>query len=561
MEININLGRNKKGVPLQDKELASYFNPSLLAGNLYAVNNTDNIPLSTYREMRLNPQISAALAVITFSIQRTDWYIESKDPKVKEMCEYALRLIWNRLIRSISKSFSFGFSPNVKVFSLDEKTGWVVISKIKDLKPELCKVKVDKFGNYDGFYYSAQGSFSSTIPSFESLIAPEYTFWYTDNMEDGNLYGESRLKHIYTSWYTSNKVHLFANRYYERFGDPLLLGRAPTGAKVKDSDGKTRDAQQVMVETLKELRNNSVAVLPAAKDESGNYLYDAKYIESQMRGQDFETYLRRLDMEMLRGLFVPGLIYGGESGGSFALGEEQKNTFLANVEGILANIKDYIDLYILPILVQMNMGDNAAEARWNYQPLDKLTETLLTQIVVEMIKTGKVTPEVEDISKRLGIQLKEVPKEDQPNQNPIVPGQDPNKPQPKQPAAEKPIKGDKTKQKIDKTQAQLITNKIMERLGSQIDKVCFANKVEDIEVMRIGFKGKYSDLFEQSMVESLQPKTSEQTLEVAAYARLACDNLFTSLEQEIHEAMTKEYPEPDKMKSAVSAILNRVLVE
>jgi hypothetical protein len=46
-------------------------------------------------------------------------------------------------------------------------------------------------------------------------------------MQNGDYYGKKLLRPAFTSWFFSMLVHLFANRYYERFGEPTPVGRAP----------------------------------------------------------------------------------------------------------------------------------------------------------------------------------------------------------------------------------------------------------------------------------------------------------------------------------------------
>ena len=57
-------------------------------------------------------------------------------------------------------------------------------------------------------------------------------------MENGNYYGRKLLNACFTPWYFSTLIHLFANRYYERFGEPIPIGRAPFDEDVIGPDGQ-----------------------------------------------------------------------------------------------------------------------------------------------------------------------------------------------------------------------------------------------------------------------------------------------------------------------------------
>jgi hypothetical protein len=364
--------------------------------------NSDSISAETYRKISKHYQVASALAVISYSIQQIDWFINAEDENVRKVLTTSIDRIWNRLIRSASKSFVYGYSPNVKVFTLEEIDGksYVVYKKIKDLNPSDCTVKVDKWGNFDGFIYK-KGDLR------EKEVRANMCFWYVNNMENGNLYGESMLKNVYKPWWFSEKIHEFSNRYYERFGEPLVVGRAPTSARVKDSTGKVRTAQELMNDVIGSIRSHSSVQLPSDRHvDTKEYNYDLKYLESQMRGFDFENYLSRLDMEIARGLFLPELVFGGAKGGSYALGSAQIQAFYTNLMGIMDNIVDYVNLYLLPQLIEYNFEKNKL-ASFTYQPLSVDQKKNIQDMIMSLIKLGKLKPDTKQLEDRSGIKLKE----------------------------------------------------------------------------------------------------------------------------------------------------------
>jgi hypothetical protein len=373
---------------------------SLYDGTAY---NPDSISLDVYKKIANHYQVKDSLAIMSYSIQQIDWFIQSDNEEAKKVVSYAMEKIWNRLIRSVAKSFKFGYSPMVKVFTLEEIDGkeYIIYSKIRDVDPGDCQAITDKFGNFNGFWYrKGQGA-------FEAQVKPDYAFWYTSDMENGNLYGESMLKNIYKPWYYSEKIHQFANRYYERFGEPLVVGRAPSSGKVMKSDGSTTNAQDLMNSIIASIRSHSSVQLPSDKDpESKDYLYDLKYLESQMRGFDFDNYLNRLDTEITKGLFVPELMFKSGSGGSFALGSAQIQAFYTTLMGIMDNIQDYINLYILPQLIEYNFGKNI-EVRFNYQPLSVDAKKNIQDIILAMMNLNKLKVDIKQLEERSGFKLTE----------------------------------------------------------------------------------------------------------------------------------------------------------
>jgi hypothetical protein len=366
--------------------------------------NPDNIKIETYDKIYKQYQVKACLNIIRYSLQQVDWFIKTDDEEQEKVISYAIEKIWNNLLKSIAKSFRYGFSPTVKVFTLEEIDGKqrIIYSKIKDLDPKLCDVKVDKWGNYDGFIYKKNSTLEKVI------VKPEYSFWYSSDMENGNLYGNSMLQDVYKPWYYSEKVHGYANRYYERFGEPLVVGRAPSGgSKVKDSNGKTMDAQDVMSLVIDSIRSHSSAQLPSDKDQEGkDYLYDIKYLESQMRGFDFDNYLGRLDTEITRALLVPDLMFSSGSGGSYGLGAAQIESFYTNLMGIMDNIVDYVNLYIIPQLIEYNFGKGNAKIA--YQPLSIDSKKFINEMINNLITKGSIKPDMDQIEERSGFKFEEI---------------------------------------------------------------------------------------------------------------------------------------------------------
>ncbi len=371
---------------------------SLLDGTVY---RSDTIAIETYRRMRNDYQIIACLNVIAFTIQKTDWHLEGSTEEVRSKVEKSLKKIWNPLIKSISKSFWAGYSPNAKVFEYDDDLNIINIKKIRDLAPETCRVKVDKYGNFIGFVQYLNGH------ATPEDIPAKYAFWYPNMMEDGNLYGRSMLKAAYNPWYFSELMHMFANRYYERFGEPSVMGKAPSTATLKDSEGTQADAMDTIQGIVSGLKSHSAFTIPSDTDENGNPLFDVKYLESQMRGVDFNTYLNRLDMEKARAIFIPDLLLGTGRVGSYELGKEHKATFLTGLQAIFDDIGSYVQAHIIDQLVDINWGETTEKPKFIHVPFSKVDEDKLVDTVNGILKANPQLLDIQRLADRLGIPLKD----------------------------------------------------------------------------------------------------------------------------------------------------------
>lgn len=288
------------------------------------------LQLSDFRQMRWHPQVNISLSVLNFMFHQIEWRVVATNPnepkakKIASEAEVNLRTIWSQMVGCINQAFWAGFSPSVIEWKNNVITGRVDINRFKDLVPEECTVNWKevlgwappgrtrpKFRTYDGI--TQVGGSGWPIPA-------ENTFWYSLLMENGDYYGRKLLKPAFTPWYFSTLVHLFANRYYERFGEPTPIGRAPYDVDVETPDGVVT-GREAMEQVMMNLRNRGVVTLPSDRDPTTKeFDYTLEYMESQMRGVDFDRYLSRLDEEISLGMFTPMLLFRSGDVGSNSLG-------------------------------------------------------------------------------------------------------------------------------------------------------------------------------------------------------------------------------------------------
>lgn len=374
------------------------------------------LTLADYRQMKDHYQINSSLSVLTFMMHQMEWHIESEDKKSAERIEENLRDVWSRLVRAKSQALWAGYSPNVLQWENDVQGRRIVLNKIKDLIPEDCAVKWDEIrspignGAYQTFkVYGGIQQFGQARP-----IPVENSYWYPLLMENGNYYGKKLLRSAFQPWFFSTLLHLFANRYYERFGEPVPVGRAPYEDEV-DVNGKTVRGNVLMGSILQQLRNRSAVVLPNEKTQHGDentldWDYQIEYLESQMRGADFERYMTRLDEEMSLALFTPILMMRTADVGSYNLGTQHNITYKLLLNAISGDWAHYINKYIVRPLNYFNhpRGENAPPARIKFVRMGKMEDQLLQAIVTELMRTGKAKPDVREIGEMAGMTLEEI---------------------------------------------------------------------------------------------------------------------------------------------------------
>lgn len=407
--------------------------------------DTSKLTLADFSEMRTHPQVNASLSLMAFMLHQCDWYVECEDKKIAALVEENLHLIWTQLIRGISTSYWAGFSPMVLEWENANNGANVFIDKVKDIHPTQASVN---WREVESSYRPRPGDnqgynlIKPKVKVYDGInkmglqypIPPEHSLWYPVLREHGNMYGRKLLAAAFAPWYFSLLIHLFSNRYFERFGEPTPIGRAPFQEEFQFKDELGNDIEmtgkQVVENAMSRLRSSGSVVLPSDRDPSASgsgsrgseYMYDIEYLESQMRGADFERYLSRLDEEISLSIFTPMLLMRSGDRGSLNLGVQHTQTWLWALNALAMDIKEYIDPYICERIKAYNFSEKAPKCEWKIRPLGKDNTETIRAVTTALITSGKVGVDLDQLGMALGLTLKEIRE---------VQGQpDPNLPQP-----------------------------------------------------------------------------------------------------------------------------------
>jgi hypothetical protein len=459
------------------------------------------LKLEDFRTMRDHYQVNASLAVLTFMQHQSDWHIECEDKKIAASCEEMLKSIWTPLNRSLGTANWAGYSPNALDWENDIESKSIKITKVKDLIPEECEVNwkeeegwappdrvKPKYKVYDGINYFPQRGWP---------IPVENSFWYPLLMENGDYYGRKLLRPAFQSWFFSILIHLFANRYFERFGEPTPVGRAPFDEEIQVGTEKLQ-GNQYLLRVLEQLRNRSVVVLPNDRIQTGDggkseFEYQIEYLESQMRGADFERYLTRLDEEISIGLFTPILLLRTADVGSYNLGVGHMQVYLWMLNAMNDDRAQYIDKYLLRKYTNINFSKNAPSPKIKFRKMGNTDTDLIKQLLVALVSGGTAKPDLDELGKLAGLSLKEIRQTQQePN-----PNADPNA----DPAADPATKNAKL------PEARATLNEVRKRVQSQVEK-SFRDDRSDLRI-NMGFKRRF-----------------EKDLELHGYGKIHADAFY-----------------------------------
>jgi len=382
----------------------------------------DDIPLATYGKMRWDGQLRLGLMTIKLPIISRSFWVECEDKDVACFVEEALGKIWRDLLKSLLLALDFGFAVVEKVWHTIEGmrvTGKqtpdgnydvsyaldsVVYKKFKSLHPETITIEYDEKQSFMGFTQNKDQ------PGIEVFVPAAKAFVFTHDKEFGNMYGYSRLKPAYPYWYTYWIIDAWHERWLQNRGTPPIVVYHPVGRSIvgTDDSGKAlyKDNSDLAKDVGKQIGPDSVITVPSNKQKSTG-------VESEWRldqltdttlGRPFIEAKEMLDIRKLRSILVPERSVTEESGGGAARGTEQHVwLMLEGLKGILADVEECINRYIIPDLVGYNFGMKAPDARLRIERIGRELSGFLYQLYHQMVVSGLAQPSVKKLEEVLDI--------------------------------------------------------------------------------------------------------------------------------------------------------------
>ena len=256
--------------------------------------------------------------------------------------------------------------------------------------------------------------------STRTLITNGYlthnSLWHSLLMENGNMYGTRLLRTAFRPWFFHNLVMLFANSYYERFGNPLPIGRAPYDEKINVGTTENpvyQSAPAVMRDVLESIRNRSVVVLPSDRtavnlNDKPEHDYQLELLEGSLRGAEFEKYLAYLNEEMSLALFTPSLLMRTGTSGSYNQGIIHMTVWQNMLNALSADFAQTINRYVLRPMARHNFGKNAEPPKIVFRKLGRADATTMRGIAQELIRSGRATVDYSELGAQIGLSVAEV---------------------------------------------------------------------------------------------------------------------------------------------------------
>ncbi len=379
--------------------------------------NPDDIPLTTYDKMRWDGQLRLGLSTIKLPIMSRDFWVECEDKDIKVFTNQVMKKIWRPLIKSILTALDFGFATHEKVWApvenyhvqdkkeeVDYVRDMIIYKTIKDLSPATITLDYTEKMKFKGFYQNKKQ------PGKEVFVQKEKAFVFTHDKEWGNLYGWSRLKSAYPYWFTYWVLDAWHQRWLQKRGVPPIIVKYPQGQSQTATSGSSpsmTDNRELAENAGKSLQPDTVVTIPSDTVETPTGkkgIWDISTLDDKTRIGAFVEAKEALNVNKLRAILVPErAVTQDTTVGSLGVSSQHVWILMESLKGLIGDIADHINEFILPQLVYMNFGENAPHATLFIEEIGRELTASLFEVYLNMVAAGKAHPGVSKMEEILNI--------------------------------------------------------------------------------------------------------------------------------------------------------------
>lgn len=358
--------------------------------------------ICTYKQMMLDPVISAALSYFEALMMKTKWKVtdvpnaseeEKRQTQFIKECMDDMEHSWQDHIQEATSMLVYGFSPHEIVL---RKRLYSKGSKYNDGKIGWKKLPVRSQDTIDKWIFSDDGrellglqqnlTLSGNSGRFASILNKEVVLprekflLYRVNKKRDNPEGNSILKSCYFPWKFRTEIESTEAIGIQRDLHGLPVAWIPPQYLSSDADPEQVAIRKMYENIVRNIHLNEQAglVMPMAYDDQGNPLFKFELMAAEGgKAYDTSAIIDRYNKTILTALSADILIMGQGNTGSFALGNIKNSLTLIAVEARLKEIQGVINEHLIPLTAKYN--------GWNLARLPKIVFEDIESVDVETV--------------------------------------------------------------------------------------------------------------------------------------------------------------------------------
>lgn len=386
--------------------------------------------IKTYKEMRKDTTISAALKAYELMISRVKWDVEACEDATDQQklrAEFIESVMndmdgsWFQFIKEVTSCFTYGYSIIEKVprrrrhangskyndgfvglkklapRSQDSITKWVFSDDGRDLVG--VEQTVVNNGNYIRYQVTGEPIF---IPRDRFML------FRTDTVKE-NPEGVSPLASCYIAYrFRKELEEIEAVGYSKNINGVPIVWLHPKymADDASESDQRIYQYYQKMVRNL-HMNEQTGIVMPLMYDEGRNKMFDFQLLSvDNTTAQYIAAAITRWDNKILTALHSDLLKLGQDAVGSYSLADSKSNMLAMSIEARLKEIQDVLNNDLIPWLYKMNGWRDTEMPKFVYGDLDETDLEAFSKAIQRIKAVGLITPtpgNVNHIAEVLGL--------------------------------------------------------------------------------------------------------------------------------------------------------------
>ena len=302
------------------------------------------------------------------------------------------KIQFNNVLDNLLDSMIYGFKIGEKRFVLEN--GFIALKNVHFMHSIFYDFGYDEWGEWDKLRIGYRYGETTEIKGQEMFDKFLIMVW--PYIKDGNMYGDSDLREVYTQYYAKQYIYKFRNIFLQNFGMPLP-------EVIYDTEATDASEINDMENMLKNLQENLFILQPGVRrDEDGELQgkFTIKIHEFNPKATDqYEKAIDQIDKQIARKLLLPDKVGFSESaGGSYNMAEIQFDALLMVIQDIHHKLESVIN----PMIEQI-VDYNWSVKEYPTFRFDDITNKVPRELLKILIDTNIVDPAEPWIRERVGI--------------------------------------------------------------------------------------------------------------------------------------------------------------
>ena len=386
--------------------------------------------IKTYKEMRKDTTISAAIKAYELMISRVKWDVEACEDATDQQklrAEYIESVMhdmegsWFQFIKEVVSYLTFGYAVIEKV---PYRRRYINGSKYNDGFVGLRKLAPRSQDSITKWVFSEDGrdliGLEQTVLNQNGYVryinagSPIYIdrdrfmLFRADTTKD-NPEGVSPLSNCYIAYrFRKELEEIEAVGYSKNINGVPIVWLHPKymADDASEADQKIYQYYQKMVRNL-HMNEQTGIVMPLMYDEGRNKMFDFQLLSvDNTTAQHIQAAILRWDNKMLTALFADVLRLGQDGVGSYSLADAKTNMLAMGIEARLKEIQDVLNNDLIPWLYKMNGWRDTEMPKFVYGDLDETDLEAFSKAIQRIKAVGLIAPtpgNVNHIAEVLGL--------------------------------------------------------------------------------------------------------------------------------------------------------------